>query len=78
MPEYENELNQIQKGYEVEEKALIRIGWEQALKLLEEKLKSTNTDMVQCCECEKQVKINKDKYHCKECFNNATYAQHHV
>ncbi len=24
---------------------------------------------VKCCECKKPVKINTEKYHCKECFN---------
>ena len=48
MLDYEKELVVLQKGYDVKEKAFIRIGWEQAFKLVEEKLKSTNTESVQC------------------------------
>ena len=37
-----------------------------------------NKHMVQCCKCGVDVKINKEHYHCKKCFNSITDAQHHV
>ena len=37
-----------------------------------------NKHMVQCCKCGAEVAINKEKYHCKKCFNSITDAQHHV
>ena len=49
---FENELTALQQGYTLEEKVLLRIGWEQALKLVEVKLNSSltpaNTQIMPC------------------------------
>ena len=39
-------------------------------KLVESKLKSPDSHMVQCCKCGEEVEIDKQKYHCKKCFND--------